>query len=457
VTLFLHDAEVDGARCDVTIAGGVIRDVAGVSRLAEDAGAEVIDAAGGALLPGLHDHHVHLLAMAAADASVVAGPPAILDGGALGAALRAEHTKLPAGAWIRAVGYHDSVAGPIDREWLDALGIPRPIRVQHRSGALWILSSAALAALPTASSPLELDASGRPTGRLYRHDDWLRDHVPHRALDLAAVGRRLLGFGVTGVTDLTPTTAVADLDTLAAADLDVRVTVTGAASLPESARPGLSRGPVKVVIDDHDLPPLEWIADQFRAARRARRAVAVHCVSRVALVLALAAWDEVGAVEGDRIEHGAVIPLELIGDIRDLGLIVVTQPNFVAERGDEYLADVEPDDRPDLWRCGTLIDAGVGVAFGSDAPYGDPDPWALIAAATQRRSRLGAPVGPSERIGAADALRRMLGGPTDPTRPRRVAPGAVADLCLLDRPLGEQLTAPTASAVRATIVGGRIS
>ena len=265
----------------------------------------------------------------------------------------------------------------------------------------------------------------------------------------------MVGYGITGVTDLTPTSDAADLDTLAGAALRVGVTVTGSPALPATARPELPRGPVKVVIDDHDLPTLDWIVGQFRSARRNRRTVAVHCVTRVALVLALAAWREVGTVDGDRIEHGAVVPLELFGEIRELGLLVVTQPNFVHERGDEYLVDVDREDLPDLWRCGSLIDAGIEVAFGSDAPYGDPDPWSSVATATDRRTRSGATVGRGERIPAATALSLWLGRPDDPTSPRAVQPGAVADLCLLDRPLAEQLAAPSASAVRITVIGGR--
>ena len=44
--------------------------------------------------------------------------------------------------WIRAVGYHDSVAGEIVLGWTSFAA--HTGRVQHRSGALWILNSAAL-------------------------------------------------------------------------------------------------------------------------------------------------------------------------------------------------------------------------------------------------------------------------------------------------------------------------
>ena len=61
-------------------------------------------------------------------------------------------------------------------------------------------------------------AAGRPTGRLFRLDAWLRERLaPVAPTDLAAVGRRLASFGVTGVTDCTPTAAVAYFDTLAEA------------------------------------------------------------------------------------------------------------------------------------------------------------------------------------------------------------------------------------------------
>jgi predicted amidohydrolase YtcJ len=47
--------------------------------------------------------------------------------------------------WIRAVGYHEAVAGPLDRHALDGLSPAVPVRVQHRSGVLWTLNSAGLA------------------------------------------------------------------------------------------------------------------------------------------------------------------------------------------------------------------------------------------------------------------------------------------------------------------------
>src|SRR5699024_6385117 len=93
----------------------------------------------------------------------------------------------------------------------DRLVPDRPVRVQHRSGALWIVNSAAAARLrldEAAEPGVERDGRGHPTGRLWRLDGWLRGRVhgeEHAAPpDLAAVGHRLASLGVTGVTDATP-------------------------------------------------------------------------------------------------------------------------------------------------------------------------------------------------------------------------------------------------------------
>jgi predicted amidohydrolase YtcJ len=448
----LRRVEVDGAVVDVRISGGRIVDVAPRIRFAPDD--EVVEGAGGALLPGLHDHHVHLLALAAARQSVRLGPPEVVDEQGMRAALRAADDALPAGAWIRAVGYHDSVAGPLDRQRLDELVLRRPVRIQHRSGALWMLNTAALRAIGG-------DPGG--DGRLHRADRELRGRLPEGGPpDLAAVGRELSAYGVTGVTDATPFSSGEDLDLLAAAcarrELPQRVQVTGGPALAGAdVPPGLSRGPVKVVLSDHDLPALDDLLAWITAAHRHGRPVAVHCVTRVALVLALAAWDEAGARRGDRIEHGAVVDHELARHVAALGLTVVTQPGFVAERGDRYLAEVDAADRPHLWPCRSLLDAGVAVAASTDAPFGNADPWRAVAAATTRRTAEGRTLGGSEAVDARTALSLLLGDLADPGgAPRRVRCGMAADLCLLDAPRDAALAHPSSEHVVLTLQGGEV-
>jgi predicted amidohydrolase YtcJ len=425
---------------------------------------EVLDGHGGAVIPGLHDHHLHLLAMAAARTSVQVGPPAVTDLAGLAAALSNVDRDRPAGAWLRGVGYHESVAGPLDRRMLDCLVPDRPLRIQHRSGAEWSLNSAGLRQLDLVAAPagVERDATGEPTGRLRRLDDWLRDQLPPEQPDLAPVGAQLARYGITGVTDATPFADRAGLDRIALAvhsgEISQRVTVTGGVVLAGTPAPaGLSLGPVKVVLADPDLPGLDEVAGWFDTAHTAGRAVAVHCVTRAALVLALTAWETVGARPGDRIEHAAIVPPELATMVRRHGLTVVTQPGFVADRGDRYRSDVDEYDRPYLYPCASLLAQGIPVGGSTDAPFGPADPWVAIRAAIDRGTPDGEPLNPDERLPPRSALALFLGSAEHPGGPHRtVALGQPADLVLLDAPLDQVLADPHAGHVAATIRGGQL-
>jgi predicted amidohydrolase YtcJ len=476
--LFLRDVSVDGHRVDVRVRGATIAEVGPGLRPGRDAGAGagadtvLIDGGGGALIPGLHDHHIHLLATAAARASVAVGPADARGAAGLARALRAADAALPPGRWVRAVGYHESVAGELDRDRLDRLLPRRPVRVQHRTGAMWVLNTAAIDALDlhdTDHPGAERDDGGRLTGRLHRSDAWLHSRLPpQEPPDLAAVGAELARYGITGVTDATPYDRLQDLDALARAAeggaggpggaLPQRVVVMGGLGLVDAAfPPGLTAGPVKLVVDDGDYPDPDELAAQIALAHRHDRPVAIHCVTRVALVLALAAWQTAGSRAGDRIEHGSVVPPELRAPIAELGLTVVTQPAFVAERGDQYLTDVDPDDVPHLYPCRSLADAGIEVAASSDAPHTAVDPWAAMRAAVTRRTAAGAVLGPDEAVDPPRALALYLGDPQRPGGPsRRVRAGARADLCLLAGPVPHRVDQLSAGEVVGTLIAGRL-
>ena len=112
MSLLLREVEVEGVVVDVRVAGDQVTDVRPGQRPSPED--EVVDGGGGALLPGLHDHHVHVHALAAAMDSVAVGPPAVTSADAFAVALRAA----AAAGSVRAVGYHERVAGPLDRHGL---------------------------------------------------------------------------------------------------------------------------------------------------------------------------------------------------------------------------------------------------------------------------------------------------------------------------------------------------
>lgn len=138
---------------------------------------------------------------------------------------------------------------------------------------------------------------------------------------------------------------------------------------------------------------------------------------------------------GDRIEHAAVTPPEQLIEMALLKLTVVTQPGFIAERGDIYLGEVEPQDQPWLYRLRSFVEAGVPLALSSDAPYSQANPWLTLVAATTRLTAGGAVVGADERMTSEQALACMCADLQAPGGPaRRVAVGRSADLCLLPLP-----------------------
>jgi predicted amidohydrolase YtcJ len=143
--------------------------------------------------------------------------------------------------------------------------------------------------------------------------------------------------------------------------------------------------------------------------------------------------------------------------VAELGVAVVTQPSLVELRGDHYLDDVEAADRPFLWPYRSLLAAGVKVGCSSDAPYGDPDPWAGLRAARDRRAASGRVVGAGEQVDASTALAGYLSAAARPGGPpRALAPGVPADLVVLDTPLPTMLADPDARHVRATFVAGEM-
>jgi predicted amidohydrolase YtcJ len=435
--MLIRGAEVDGRRFDVRLAEGRITMI--VEQLIPERDEIVLDAGGGALLPGLHDHHIHLNASAAALASVRCGPPDVQDARALAEALH----RAPGEGWLRGIGYHDGIAGAIDRTWLDRHGPDRPVRIQHRGGRMWIFNSRALAALgPRAPAD----------GRLIDGDAWLQTRLGTAAPSLEPVGARLARFGVTGLTEVTPRNTLADYQRLAEANLPQRLLIMGDSSLDLAAPIGRSRrGAVKLHYHDHDLPCIDVLVAEIARAHAAGRSVASHCVTSAELLLTLAALEAAGPRMSDRIEHAAIVTPDAARWMAELGVTVVTQPHFLAERGDSYLAEVDASERSWLYRLRGLQAAGIPIAAGSDAPFGDLNPWLAMAAAVHRRPEFGE----HEELTPELAL-ALYTGPADAPggASRRVAIGEAADLCVIDRRWQDARRDLAAVTVLATLIGG---
>ena len=468
---------------------------------------EIIDAEGGALLPGLHDHHIHLLSLAESLRSVDVSQ--VADAGQLRSRIRtaaddAAERRTDEG-WIRAIGYHESAAGDLMKHGLDEIVRNRPLRIQHTSGAMWMFNTLGMELLGISEATLgaELDEAGMATGRLFREDELLRSGLglpePYVAASEAAasagdsqiakglseVGIMLSSFGVTGVTDATPGYGDAEVgffrNMAEAGVISQRLTLmpsvermTADASPPKNSAtqstptisaeaastempmPYVSFGPHKIILSDHALPAFSEVADEVRSAHEAGRPVAVHSVTRASLALLVAVLNDVGSLEGDRVEHASVAPPELVAELQRRKVRVVVQPHFIAERGDRYLKEVESEDLTWLYRCQGFLEAGLRVAGGTDAPFGKPNPWLAMWAAVKRETQHGGQViSPQEKISAVQARDLFLSPPDDPGgKPRRIREGMAGDICLLHEPWGEVARSMPENPVRTVWIGG---
>ena len=180
---------------------------------------------------------------------------------------------------------------------------------------------------PPWPSSVECDVAGRPTGRIWRGDAWLRSVIGGQPPSLARISRALAIYGITAVTDASATNGPAEArifeDAIASGQLLQKLTLMGREDLPRSTR--FTSGPLKLLYDENALPPLEAVATRIRSGREQGRCVAAHCVTLAELLFFLGALEEAGGAEaGDRIEHGSVIPHSLLPDIARSGLTVVT-------------------------------------------------------------------------------------------------------------------------------------
>ncbi|AYJ50301.1 amidohydrolase family protein [Rhodococcus sp. P1Y] len=410
-------------------------------------GETVLDARGGTVIPGLHDHHLHLRSIAAFLHSLPLGPPAVENSQQMRTVLR-EATARQDG-WIRAVGYHESVDGDLDRFALDLIRPGTPVRIQHRSGAMWIVNSVGLAAL---------GLHDHPDGRLFRQDHLMLKPSSSAHVGLEEVSARLSSMGVTGCTDATPNMTVDQLDYLEAEVRAGRLRQTLHVLSADDSRPNgfLTFGPVKRILDDTHLDVDEltgWIS--FVHAQG--QAVAIHCVTLPQLVTAVIGFKTAGVLAGDRIEHAAVTPDALLKELSQLHITVVTQPNFVTERGDHYLDTFSSSEHRHLWRLAAFDRSAILVAGSTDAPFGALDPWATMRAARDRTTASGRILGLDESVSALRALRLFSGAPATPGVPRRITAGERADLCILAEPPVGVLAQLDRELVSLTMIGGSVT
>lgn len=414
------------------------------------------------LLPAFADPHVHLVACAADRAGLDladAPPPRIPE---LLDRLRHAATDLPPGTWLRVSGYDEAWLAERrhpTRTELDRALPEHPLRIRHATRHATLLNSSAWARVERAlglpqDEQAPRDADGRPLGPVFGLEPEITRVVgpiepAALAHGLRAVGAALARLGVAHLDEVTASNDAARVarlaDAVAAGDLPQRVRVF--VGDPEEAEPArraaedhVTIAGVKLLARSTDEVHTAAFTDRLRRSRRLGLCVAVHAVDPdvvVAVLDALAgAPPRAGANDvPDRLEHASLCPPEVVRRIAAAGVAVVSQPAFVAWRGDKYLREVEGPLQDWLYPLRDLRAAGVLVAAGSDAPVVPLDPRIGLDGAVRRTTPAGDVVGARQMLDEVQALDLFTSAPArlrGDRVPHGLVPGAAADLLVVE-------------------------
>ncbi|WP_168626972.1 amidohydrolase [Cryobacterium sp. BB307] len=473
--MILRNARVGDQLVDVEINDGLI---AGFPPAGTSTG-ESLDLDGRWLLPGMWDHHVHFgewaYTLRRIDLSRVTSAAEAAGVMKLHVHAQEDPNETVVGVGIRDALWPDNAS---TRQLLDAaVGDRSVVLINSDLHSCW-LSTAAARAYGYTDHPtglLQEDDCFDFVARLKQapteqHDEWVRDAA------LAAAAR-----GIVGITDLDMAPNIDNWTRRFGNGFDVlRVDAAiytqyldqaiedGRFSGETLTDDGLLRvGSFKILTDgslgtrtafcvdpypgthDHGLltVPPDRLMPLLRKAMDARILLTVHAIGDEANRLALDAIEAVGG--RGNIEHAQLLRREDIPRIAALGLAASVQPEHAMD--DRDIADQYWAGRTDRsFMLRSLLDAGIELRFGSDAPVAPLDPWITISAAVSRARDGREPWHPEQAVTASEAI-------TASTR-SRVAEGEPADLIAVELDPysadGEQLRSMP---VALTLLAGRVT
>lgn len=457
-----------------------------------------VDLGGAFVLPGLIDSHLHLqhtaMAMLSVDLDEVPSVEEAIR------RVRARAAATPKGEWITGWGWQQAVWSPPHfphAHDLDAATTDHPVLMSAKSGhASWVNSVALRLAGITRDTPnpaggeIVRDEHGEPTGVLLEDAmSLVSSLVPPPSNDyaddaVAAAMRAMLAAGLTGVHCMDGDGGIESFKTYQRVRESGRATLRVTKMLPvqdldEVAAVGLRSGfgddwlrlgNIKIFTDGALGPRTAWMVDSYEGqsdnrgisiwdpeqivefttkAHAAGFGVTVHAIGDRANHEALNAIEASRRAQGvrgiyrDRIEHAQVLLPQDIARFAQLDVIAAVQPIHATQ--DMRMVDSSwgAQRAPYAYAFRSLWNAGVRLAFGSDAPVETFDPLVGIHAAVTRKRRDGAyaPAGwqPQECLTIDEAIYGYtLGAAWSGYAERSVGSleaGKLADLVVLDRDL----------------------
>lgn len=437
----LETAEAIGIASGRVVSAGDDREVLEAAA----SGATVIDARDAAIVPGIHDFHLHLVGMARARRALQLDEAG--DYGELLDRVSRRITQLPAEAWLVGRGWNEASleAGGLGR--LEAAVGDRPaFLVSHDGHSAWASAEARRRAGLSPATPdasggrLERDSSGAPNGILREAATELVGRIAARLQGealAAAVDETLAeisAMGITGATDAgdyddaNGVGAYADFgdsfSSLAELAATIRPKLRLTLDIPSDAIPtaaqqglrtgapfaGLRFGWAKAYADGAlgsrtaalfapyscdeavgsgvlRLGP-ERLQAIIGAARPGGIGLAIHAIGDRAVAAVLDALDtappRLPDAVSDRLEHAQLVRPVDRARFAALGITASMQPvHAAADRDAVERCWAGRTGHAFAWR--SLADAGALLAFGSDAPVESVNPWLGLFAGVRRR------------------------------------------------------------------------
>jgi predicted amidohydrolase YtcJ len=445
--------------------------------------ANLVDAHGQSLLPGLIDAHGHVtdLGFAALHLNLT-GTSSLAE---LQQRLRDYATAHPNDAWLVGFGWNQELwpekRFPTTAD-LDAVVNNRPVVLERVDGHAVVANSAAMrAAGVTAATPTP--SGGRIENGLFvdAARELIDKAVPKPTtaeLDLALEKSQqiLLGFGVTGVGSMS--TSLADWQAFRRAGDSGRLQVRLMTYMTASDAAESSQAPTQWLYGDHlRLVGVKLFADgalgsrgawlkqpyadkpdtrglQFHsdaellgladAAASKGFQIATHAIGDAANAQIISIYEQLSRKYGRnrrwRIEHFQIADPADIPRLAPAGIIASMQPTH--QTSDRLMAEkrLGPDRLAGAYAWQTVLKSGAKLAFGTDFPVESPNPFPGLAAAISRQDMSGQPPGgwiPSERLTLGQALHAYSRGSAyagfAEDKIGALDPGMWADFILVDR------------------------
>ncbi len=418
-------------------------------------GTEVIDAAGGTVVPGFIDAHSHpsgagLNALRNVDTNL--GSIARIQ-----AALRERAATTPPGEWIIGRGWHQEKWNgprPLNRQDLDGVSTDHPIVVGHRGGHTGVYNSRAFEVSRITRETRDpfgghfyRDENGDFTGKVAEsarnYFDVPSGSTPEeRAQGVGVICRQMNAAGLTSVhqAGTSRNDFAAYQDARAAGDLSLRMnlmarggtfpTLHGAGIRTGFGDEWLRIGPVKYAADgsasertmamstpyagrpdDYGILTMtqDEIHEVVEEAHRGGWQIAIHANGDVTIDMVLNAYERMAqeyprSDARHRLEHCSLVNPNLLRRIANGGYIPAPFYTYAHYHGEKW---IEYGEEKMEWMFAhrAFLEYGIPVAPASDHSPGPYEPLMAIQSMVTRKDFSGRVWGPSQRITIDQALK----------------------------------------------------